>query len=159
MDRGSKSCTLRRPSNESFAVGARSLVCEQQQQPQTAEQHDESPDSSSAAAPDSPTLPGSPGGRATISVSTAQIAKLPYQVLLIDTPGLANHAQFFDCLTPEELALVRPGQGLKAEMHALNPGQTLMLGGLARVDYEKGTFFGANNQTKKKKKKRKLKHG
>lgn len=57
---------------------------------------------------------------------------------LHDTPGAINDAQLINLLTTKELNLALPKKQLKPRTFILKPGQCLMLGGLARLDYLDG---------------------
>ena len=57
---------------------------------------------------------------------------------LHDTPGAINKQQLINLLTPNELKVVLSTKALKPRTVILKPGQTLFLGGLARLDYAVG---------------------
>ena len=57
---------------------------------------------------------------------------------LYDTPGAVNSAQIINVLTTEELKLALPEKQLIPRTFILKPGQSLMFGGLARLDYMEG---------------------
>ncbi|WP_281164824.1 ribosome biogenesis GTPase YqeH [Liquorilactobacillus sicerae] len=56
---------------------------------------------------------------------------------LIDTPGIMQPNQIIHRLTPKEMKLIQPNKELKPKVYQLGAGQTLLLGGLARIDYLK----------------------
>lgn len=58
-----------------------------------------------------------------------------HQFWLHDTPGAINKQQLINLLTQKELKLVLATKALKPRTVILKPGQTLFLGGLARLDY------------------------
>ena len=57
---------------------------------------------------------------------------------LHDTPGAINKQQLINLLTPKELKMVSATKAIKPRTVILKPGQTLFLGGLARLDYTTG---------------------
>ena len=61
-----------------------------------------------------------------------------HQFWLHDTPGAINKQQLINLLTQKELKLVLATKALKPRTVILKPGQTLFLGGLARLDYVSG---------------------
>lgn len=69
---------------------------------------------------------------------------------IIDTPGIIRRSQLAHYLTREEIKQVLPNKPLKPKTYQLNSGQTIFLGGLARVDFEKGpraafTYYVSND--------------
>jgi ribosome biogenesis GTPase YqeH len=58
---------------------------------------------------------------------------------IIDTPGIVNKQQMAHYLSEKDLKLVTPNKEVKARTYQLNPGQTLFFGGLARIDFIKGS--------------------
>ena len=68
---------------------------------------------------------------------------------LIDTPGIIRKSQMTHIVNREAYKQVIPTKTIKPTTFQLNPGQTLFLAGLARVDYPKGdrmaiTFYVSN---------------
>lgn len=57
---------------------------------------------------------------------------------IIDTPGIINEHQLAHYVTPKVLKEITPKKEIKAGVYQLNPEQTLFVGGLARMDFEKG---------------------
>ncbi len=57
---------------------------------------------------------------------------------LYDTPGIINDSQITHLVDTETLQAVMPRSELRPMVYQLNPGQSLYIGGLARVDYEEG---------------------
>ena len=57
---------------------------------------------------------------------------------LYDTPGAITSSQIINLLTTEELKLCLPERQLIPRTFILKPGQSLMFGGLARLDYMDG---------------------
>ncbi|UFJ38899.1 ribosome biogenesis GTPase YqeH [Brevibacillus humidisoli] len=58
--------------------------------------------------------------------------------VLVDTPGIINRDQIGHMLTPGDLRLITPSARVNPKVYQLNDGQTLFLGGLARIDYVRG---------------------
>lgn len=58
---------------------------------------------------------------------------------LIDTPGIVNKKQMAHYVSDEDLKLIIPKKEVKARVYQLNDEQTLFFGGLARIDFIKGT--------------------
>lgn len=58
--------------------------------------------------------------------------------LLIDTPGIISKDQIAHILSPKQLELISPQKPLKPVTFQLNPGQTIFLAGLGRIDFVSG---------------------
>lgn len=69
----------------------------------------------------------------------AQI-KIPLNTghFLIDTPGIMIHQRLEAYLSPKDLALVSPQKSLKPASFQIEPGNSIFLGGLGRIDYLRG---------------------
>ncbi|MBE3596577.1 MAG: ribosome biogenesis GTPase YqeH [Hydrogenibacillus sp.] len=63
---------------------------------------------------------------------------LPNGKRLVDTPGVLVDGRFGPLLKPDELKVVFPSRRIDPRIYQLDPGQTLFLGGLARVDFLSG---------------------
>lgn len=61
---------------------------------------------------------------------------------IIDTPGIIHRSQLAHYLTREEAQQVIPTKPLKPKTFQLNSGQTIFIGGVARVDFTKGSQTG-----------------
>lgn len=59
---------------------------------------------------------------------------------LRDTPGAVNSEQLITHLTPEELKVVLTSKPLRPRTFILNPGESILFGGLARIDYTNGPY-------------------
>lgn len=57
---------------------------------------------------------------------------------LVDTPGIIHQHQMAHYLGKKDLKITSPSKEIKPKTYQLNRGQTLFLGGLARVDYLQG---------------------
>ncbi|MBI0032650.1 ribosome biogenesis GTPase YqeH [Lactobacillus sp. M0396] len=57
---------------------------------------------------------------------------------LVDTPGIITENQLATRLNAQELSMISPQKQLKPVTFQLNPGNTLFLAGLGRVDFLKG---------------------
>ncbi|MBO8172931.1 MAG: ribosome biogenesis GTPase YqeH [Bacillaceae bacterium] len=57
---------------------------------------------------------------------------------IIDTPGIINREQITHILSPESLKIISPESTINPRVYQLNAGQTLFLGGLARIDFLRG---------------------
>ena len=57
---------------------------------------------------------------------------------IIDTPGLVNDASLTKFLTLKELSFIVPNKPIKPISFFLDPGRSLWVGGLGRVDYVEG---------------------
>lgn len=57
---------------------------------------------------------------------------------LIDTPGIILKTNYTNYLTPQELKVTVPQKEIKPKNYPMIVGQTLFLGGLARIDYTSG---------------------
>lgn len=55
-----------------------------------------------------------------------------------DTPGVVQPDQILNILTADELMYVIPRQLIRPETFILKPGMTLLIAGLARLDYIEG---------------------
>lgn len=84
--------------------------------------------------------------------TTLGLIRLPLgdDAWLLDTPGIFSDRQIVQYLSAEELKKVSPQKKLKPVVERLNPGRTIFIAGLARVDYTNGpdgiffTFFTSN---------------
>lgn len=69
---------------------------------------------------------------------------------LIDTPGLINRNQIIDNLNEDALKIIQPTSEIKPRTYQLNPGQSVLIGGIGRFDLLKSdqkigvTFYFAN---------------
>ncbi|MCL1630444.1 ribosome biogenesis GTPase YqeH [Sporolactobacillus sp. CPB3-1] len=54
---------------------------------------------------------------------------------LYDTPGVVNDHQVAQHIDTRDYKIIMPSKEIKPKVYQLNEGQTLFLGGLARVDY------------------------
>lgn len=57
---------------------------------------------------------------------------------LIDTPGIVNKRQMAHYVSEQDLKRITPKKEIKPNVYQLNSGQSLFIGGLARLDYIKG---------------------
>ncbi|MCD8511102.1 MAG: ribosome biogenesis GTPase YqeH [Bacillus sp. (in: Bacteria)] len=57
---------------------------------------------------------------------------------LFDTPGIINHHQMAHQLDKKELKIISPRKEIKPTVFQLRSGQTLFMGGVARVDFTEG---------------------
>lgn len=57
---------------------------------------------------------------------------------LIDTPGIMNHQQMAHYVSKSDLKIITPKKEIKPRNYQLQSGQTLFIGGLARLDFIKG---------------------
>ncbi|RLL48015.1 ribosome biogenesis GTPase YqeH [Oceanobacillus piezotolerans] len=57
---------------------------------------------------------------------------------LIDTPGIVNKQQYAHYVSDHDLKMITPKKEIKPRIYQLNSGQTLFIGGLARLDFIKG---------------------
>lgn len=57
---------------------------------------------------------------------------------IVDTPGIIHRHQMAHFVGPNDLKLVSPKKEIKPKTYQLNAGQTLFMGGLARLDYIQG---------------------
>lgn len=57
---------------------------------------------------------------------------------LFDTPGVINRGQMAHYISNKDLKLITPTKEIKPIIHQLQSGQTLFIGGLARIDFIKG---------------------
>ena len=64
--------------------------------------------------------------------------RLPQGAFIYDTPGIKSDFQVVNWLTPEECKMVYPSKRVRAQVHSLKEGHSILLGGLARVDYVSG---------------------
>eukprot|EP01117_Protostelium_nocturnum_P018698 TRINITY_DN7875_c0_g1_i2.p1 TRINITY_DN7875_c0_g1~~TRINITY_DN7875_c0_g1_i2.p1 ORF type:complete len:507 (-),score=101.39 TRINITY_DN7875_c0_g1_i2:70-1488(-) len=64
--------------------------------------------------------------------------KVPSGPTVYDTPGMHNPHQLTSRLSPKELSIVVPQSRIKPQIWSLNAGNTIYLGGLARIDYIEG---------------------
>lgn len=58
---------------------------------------------------------------------------------LIDTPGIVNKQQVVHYVSKKDLKVITPKKEVKARGYQLKSGQTLYFGGLARLDFVKGS--------------------
>lgn len=58
---------------------------------------------------------------------------------LIDTPGIVNKDQIVHYVSKQDLKKITPQKEIKPRVYQLNSGQTLFVGGLARLDFIKGS--------------------
>ncbi|KQL58043.1 MULTISPECIES: ribosome biogenesis GTPase YqeH [Bacillaceae] len=72
--------------------------------------------------------------------TTLNMIQIPLdeQQSLYDTPGIINRHQLSHYLSDKSLKLVTPTKEIKPMVYQLNSGQTLFIGGLARLDFIKG---------------------
>lgn len=61
----------------------------------------------------------------------------PHTIRLMDTPGVPHPYQLSARLSPEEVQMLLPRRQLKPRTFAMKMGQTLLIGGLARVDVKR----------------------
>lgn len=66
------------------------------------------------------------------------IAHPQHRFWLHDTPGAVNDNQLINLLTTKELQLCLPQKPIVPHTFILKPGQSMFLGGLARLDYDQG---------------------
>lgn len=59
-----------------------------------------------------------------------------------DTPGVIQQDQITNFLTRSELTLTLPEKLIQPRSFLLSPGKSLFLGGVARVDFDKGSETG-----------------
>jgi ribosome biogenesis GTPase YqeH len=69
---------------------------------------------------------------------------------LYDTPGIINRDQIGHMVTPQDLRKLTPTARINPRVYQLNEGQSLFIGGLARIDFVRGerqpfVFYIANN--------------
>lgn len=57
---------------------------------------------------------------------------------IIDTPGIIQHHQLSYYLDKSEMKQVMPRKRINPKVYQINPGQTLFLGGVGRIDYKSG---------------------
>jgi len=57
---------------------------------------------------------------------------------IIDTPGIINKHRYSEIIEPSELKLIVPKDELRPKIYQLNSGQSLFIGGLARIDFISG---------------------
>ncbi|MGM8213907.1 ribosome biogenesis GTPase YqeH [Virgibacillus sp. W0430] len=72
--------------------------------------------------------------------TTLGFIKIPLdkKTALIDTPGIVNKRQMAHYVSEQDLKLITPKNEIKSRTYQLNSGQTLYIGGLARLDFIKG---------------------
>ncbi|MFB1050743.1 ribosome biogenesis GTPase YqeH [Paraliobacillus sp. JSM ZJ581] len=63
---------------------------------------------------------------------------LDEQSALFDTPGVINRGQMAHYISKTDLKVITPTKEIKPIIHQLQQGQTLFIGGLARIDFIKG---------------------
>ncbi len=72
--------------------------------------------------------------------TTLDLIKIPIgENYIIDTPGIINDNQLTHYISQKALKKVTPKKEVKPKVYQLESGQTLFLGGLARVDFVSGT--------------------
>ncbi|MCL6452484.1 MAG: 50S ribosome-binding GTPase [Alicyclobacillus sp.] len=75
----------------------------------------------------------------TLGLSEIRLSVTPNQtVTLLDTPGLVLNQRLTDVLCADCLAAAVPSAPLRPRVFQLTPPQTLLLGGLARLDLDDG---------------------
>jgi ribosome biogenesis GTPase YqeH len=57
---------------------------------------------------------------------------------IYDTPGIINRDQMGHMVSPQDLRKLTPTARINPKVYQLNEGQTLFLGGLARIDFVRG---------------------
>ncbi|MFS0786244.1 ribosome biogenesis GTPase YqeH [Shouchella sp. 1P09AA] len=72
--------------------------------------------------------------------TTLNMIQIPFDEhrALYDTPGIINRHQLSHYLSPKSLKQITPTKEIKPMVFQLNPGQTLFIGALARLDFIKG---------------------
>ena len=71
--------------------------------------------------------------------TTLDLIKIPIgRNNIIDSPGIINENQLTHYLSPKALKVVTPKKEIKPKGYQLNSGQTLFIGGLARIDFTSG---------------------
>lgn len=71
--------------------------------------------------------------------TTLDLIQIPFgNHFIIDTPGLINENQITHYLSQKALKIVTPKKEIKPSSYQLNSGQTLFLGGVARLDFVNG---------------------
>jgi ribosome biogenesis GTPase A len=125
-----RACVLQRPQVQDGMTQLRALLQSAAAETATA----------TATATAAATATATATSMAPVAAGLALRAPGPQQpVLLVDTPGFQNPDHILHHLTPEELRLASHGSGrLKPQAVTLQPGQTLLCGGLARLDYVEG---------------------
>lgn len=69
--------------------------------------------------------------------TTLDFIKIPIDDnFLIDTPGILNKTSIRKTLSQASLKVITPKKEIKPKTYQLNSGQTLFLGGLARIDFK-----------------------
>ncbi|MRH43052.1 ribosome biogenesis GTPase YqeH [Aquibacillus halophilus] len=58
---------------------------------------------------------------------------------LYDTPGVINRHQMVHYMSDQDLKIITPNKEIKPRVYQLNEKQTLYFGGLARLDFERGS--------------------
>lgn len=84
--------------------------------------------------------------------TTLSLIRLPIgeNAWLFDTPGIFSEYQIIKYLSEEELKKITPQKRLKPVVERINPGKSVFIAGLARMDYLSGpdgiffTFFTSN---------------
>lgn len=72
--------------------------------------------------------------------TTLDFIKIPFGDFdVIDTPGLINDEQITHYISAKTLKAVTPKKEIKPKGYQLDPGQTLFIGGLARIDIISGS--------------------
>ncbi|GLV14161.1 ribosome biogenesis GTPase YqeH [Alicyclobacillus hesperidum] len=74
----------------------------------------------------------------TLALSRLEITGRHGRIELYDTPGLVHEARVIERLCVDCLRIVVPQSRLRPRVYQLNPEQTLFLGGIVRLDFERG---------------------
>jgi 30S ribosome assembly GTPase len=85
--------------------------------------------------------------------TTLSLIRLPFgeNAWLFDTPGIFSDKQIIRHLSEDDIKKITPVKRLKPVVERINPGKTVFIAGLARVDYMSGpdgiffTFFTSND--------------
>jgi len=84
--------------------------------------------------------------------TTLNVISVPIErdITLFDTPGILNPNQAINMLTIAELRFLLPVRRVRPIVYSLNPGNSIFIGGLLRIDYLSGpngiyfTVFASN---------------
>lgn len=74
----------------------------------------------------------------TLSLSSVRVGVARGQVHFVDTPGLIQNTRVIDKLCADCLKLAVPNERIRPKIYQVNPGQTLFLAGIGRLDFETG---------------------
>lgn len=74
----------------------------------------------------------------TLAMSQLHVTGPEGPLTFVDTPGLVHGTRVIDRLCADCLAEAVPEDRIRPRIYQLNPGQTLFLGGMARLDFEAG---------------------